>query len=77
MARGGRGPAACQLDEAIERDQRPDALQEQEAPLLVDIREDRQDRRADDVEDQVELTVDRQLHRKEWGRSLSSLVNSP
>ena len=60
MARRGRGPATHELDEAPERDDRPDALEQQEAPLLVDPREHGEDRRADEVQDQVELAVDRQ-----------------
>src|SRR5919106_896070 len=60
VARGRRRAAAHERDQAPERDQRPDALEQQEAPLPVDPREHREDRGADEVEDQVPRAVDRQ-----------------
>jgi Cytochrome c oxidase caa3 assembly factor (Caa3_CtaG) len=49
--------AAEDADEAHRRDDRPDALQEQEAPTLVHEGDHRQHGRADQVEDQVDERV--------------------
>ena len=49
--------AAEDADEAHRRDDRPDALPEQEAPTLLHEGDHRQDGRADQVEEQVDERV--------------------
>jgi hypothetical protein len=52
--RAGRQPAAHDLGEAPGRDQCPDSLEEEEAELLLVPSEDREDRRADQIENQID-----------------------
>jgi hypothetical protein len=53
LVRGGRSLPTQQLQEAPGRDQRPDTLEQQETELLLVPGQDREDRGANQVENQV------------------------
>ena len=64
----GAGFFAEDDEEAPAGDDRPDALEQDEADLAFDHGEDREDHRADQVQQQVEARVGRPAHRAGWRR---------
>jgi hypothetical protein len=69
LVRGSRLAPTQRLQQAPRRDQRPDPLQQQEAKLLLVPGEDRKDRGAGQVEDQIEARA--LIEHPELGRRVS------